>query len=222
MARIVLDIETIGVEFNLLDLKSQEYLLRSAQNKEEKEEIKRKTALSPFTGEVVAIGLLNPDTDKGAIFFQTANEKVEPLTEKGISFEPGNEKEILEKFWEKIKAYNQVITFNGRGFDLPFLMIRSAFHKIRPSRNLLGYRYEFQNHCDLLDQLTFYGQSRRYNLDFYTRSFGFRSPKENGDGSKVGNLYQEKKFLEIARYCLRDLVATKELFEIWDKYLRFS
>ena len=34
--------------------------------------------------------------------------------------------------------------------------------------------------CDLLDQLTFYGASRRFSLDFYCRAFGIPSPKAGG------------------------------------------
>ena len=101
-------------------------------------------------------------------------------------------------------------------------MVRSVLNKIRPSRNLLGYRFNYQEHCDLLDQLTFYGATRKFNLDFYAKTFGIKSSKDEGiDGSMVGDLYKQKKYLEIARYCVRDLKTTKELYEYWEKYLKF-
>jgi len=77
-------------------------------------------------------------------------------------------------------------------------------------------------HCDLLEQLTFYGATRRYNLDFYAKFFGIVSSKDEGiTGDMVGELYQAGKYLEIARYCARDLATTAELYAHWDKYLRF-
>ena len=86
----------------------------------------------------------------------------------------------------------------------------------------MGYRYDYKEHCDLLEQMTFYGAVRKYNLDFYAKSYGIKSSKDGGiDGSMVGDFYKKGKYLDIARYCVRDLVTTKELYDIWDKYVRF-
>jgi DNA polymerase elongation subunit (family B) len=222
MNKIVVDIETIGVDFGTLDEKSQEYLLKFAQNEEEKEKIKNSLALYPLTGEIVAIGMLNPDTNQGSVFFQNNGGDKENFKEDNIFFETGSENEILEKFWEAVRNYNQVVTFNGRGFDAPYLYLRSAILKTVPSKNIMAYRYDYKTHCDLLDQLTFYGATRRFSLHFYAKAFGIKSPKEDGiDGLEIGKLYEQGKFKEIARYCVGDLTATKELYEYWDKYLRF-
>ena len=221
MSKIVVDIETIGYDFEAFELKTQEYLLKYAQTDEEREDVKKKTGLYPLTGEVITIGMLNPETQKGLILFQSGGDKLESFEENGIRFEQGNEKEILEKFWQKIGNYQQTITFNGRSFDIPFLMLRSAKHGIRPTKNLIGRRYDFREHCDLLEQLTFYGLTRRFSLDFYAKYFGIKSSKDSGiDGSLVGELYRKGAYLEIARYCLADLVTTSEVYEYWNKYLK--
>ena len=221
MNRVVIDIETVGAAFESLDEKSQEYLLKFAESSEEREKIKERLALYPLTGEIVAVGMLNPDTGKGMVYYQNGG-KEDGFEEGSIFFESGSEGQILEKFWETLKSYGQVITFNGRGFDAPYLHLRSAINKISPSRNLMPYRYDAKLHCDLLDQLTFYGAIRRFNLHFYAKAFNIKSPKEDGvDGLEIGNLYRGGKFKEIARYCVGDLIATKELYEYWDKYLRF-
>lgn len=222
MSNVVVDIETVGFDFNSFSQKDQKYLLKNCQNEEEKEKIKNDLALSSLTGKIVSVAMLNPETRRGMVFFQDENSQTEKFEEGGILYEAGNEKEILEKFWELVKTYDRVITFNGRSFDIPFLMIRSVINKVRVGKNLLGYRYEHKIHCDLLDQLTFYGVTRKYSLDFYTKQFGIKSPKEEGlDGSMVGDLYKKNKYIEIARYCARDVFATGELFGYWDKYLRF-
>lgn len=222
MPKIVVDIETVGVDFEALDEKGREYLLKYSETEDKKENTKKRLGLYPLTGEVVAIGMLNPETMKGTVLFQDKKTGTEKLEEGGIIYETGTEKEILEKFWEIVATYDQVITFNGRGFDAPYLMLRSALSKVRVTKNLLGYRYDYKEHCDLMEQLTFYGAVRKYNLDFYAKAFSIKSSKDEGiDGSMVGDLYKDGKYLDIARYCFRDLVTTKELYEYWDKYLRF-
>jgi DNA polymerase elongation subunit (family B) len=222
MSKVVVDIETIGADFESFDGKTQEYLLKFSESEADSERIKKTLALYPLTGEVVTIGMLNPETQKGVVLFQNGNSAKEEFEEKGLLYQSGTEKEILQKFWDMLKTYGQVITFNGRGFDAPYLLMRSAVNRVSPTKNLMGYRYDAKEHCDLLDQLTFYGAVRKYNLDFYAKAFGIKSSKEEGvDGSMVGEMYKTGKYLEIARYCARDLWTTKELFEIWDKYLRF-
>lgn len=70
-------------------------------------------------------------------------------------------------------------------------------------------------------QLTFYGVSgrdgaaRRFNLDFYCKSFGIDSPKSHGvTGMDVNTLLAEGRHPEIAEYCLRDVRATVWLCQI--------
>ncbi len=70
MSRIVFDIETIGADFDALDLSQQEYLLKYAETEEDAEAVKESLGLYPLTGEIVTIGLMNPDTLKGVLYFQ--------------------------------------------------------------------------------------------------------------------------------------------------------
>ena len=127
---------------------------------------------------------------------------------------------MLEQFWLDIGHYDQFVTFNGRAFDCPFLMLRSAILQVQPTRNLMPYRYDASVHCDLLEQFTFYGALRKFNLDFYCKSFGVESPKIHGvTGLDMKQLTEEKRFREIAEYNLRDLQATAELFRRWEKFL---
>jgi len=113
-----------------------------------------------------------------------------------------------------------VVTFNGRNFDVPFLMIRSAFNKIKPTKNLITNRFDSSVHIDLLDQLTFYGLIRKFNLDFYCHSFGIESPKSKGiSGMDVKVLYEAGRIKDIAIYCGEDIYATFQLYKIWDEYI---
>jgi len=222
--KLIVDIETIGCDFDAMDEMSKEYILKYADTEEEIQEAKEGLSFSPLTGEIVAIGMLNPDTDKGAVYYQSPEIKQEALEEEGIEYTAGTEAEILEKFWETVKHYRTIITFNGRGFDAPYLLIRSAVHKIPPTKDLMPYRYSADSHIDLLDHLTFYGSVRRkFSLHMWCRAFGIKSPKEEGvTGHEVADLFKQQEHLKIAKYCVGDLYATKELFEYWDKYIRMG
>ena len=129
------------------------------------------------------------------------------------------EKEILESFWRVAKAVDQFVTFNGRNFDVPFIMMRSAMVGVKVTKNLMGYRYG-DEHIDLLEQFTFYGSTRKFNLDFYCQSFGIESPKSKDiSGMEVKNLFEAGRIKDIAVYCSKDIYATYQLYKIWEKYL---
>jgi predicted PolB exonuclease-like 3'-5' exonuclease len=87
----------------------------------------------------------------------------------------------------------------------------------------MPYRYNAHEHCDLMDQLAYYGAFRRFSLDFYCKGFGIKSPKEEGiTGLDMGPLYREGQYREIAEYCLRDVRATSTLFHRWQILLSFE
>ncbi len=220
LTRVVFDIETIALPFESFDEVQQEYLVKNAKSDEERQSEIEKLALYPLTAQVLAIGMLNPDTSAGKVFYQ-ANEQEEFLSEDGkIEFISGDENEILTRFWETIAKYDQFITFNGRSFDCPFIMLRSAITGVQPTRNLNPYRYDAKIHCDLLEQLTFYNATRKFNLDFYCKAFGIKSPKSEGfSGADMGTLFQEGRNREIALYCAGDVQATAQLFHRWNEFL---
>lgn len=257
MPQLIIDIETIGEDFDGMDKISQHMLTRWIEktSKSEKElhaallDVKNSLGFSPLTGQIVAIGVLDATSEKGAVYFQAPKSSSDggrvkrsetsdssevdtgspkETEENGIKFKTCTEKEMLEKFWELCKRYNEFITFNGRCFDIPFLMIRSAINKVKPSKNLLSNRYLNSqkydaSHIDLFDQLTFYGAFRPkgFSLHMFARAFGIESPKAQGvDGDDVSRLFKEKKFLEIAKYNAEDIKATKKLYEYWETFLK--
>lgn len=237
---LVFDIETAPLPFETLSESQQEYILRHAETDEEKEKKKFEMALSPLTSQVVCIGLqlmeLKPEgwelINRAA--FAVDNEAGEEKRKEDLSTgDPCNfstEVKLLEDFWNILKKYNkcQLVSFNGRNFDAPYLMLRSAIHRMKPSRNLMsGTKFNYNMHVDLIDELCFYvpsnyGATKRFNFDFYTRAFGITSPKAEGvDGSMVGQYFSDGRIKEIAEYCMRDITATWELFLVWYNYLKF-
>ena len=232
MPKLIFDIETIGEDFDSLDKATQDvlthWLKKESKSDEEYqarlEDIKQGLGFSPLTGEIVAIGVLDYEKNQGAVLYQARGEKIRDFEENNIKFKQMSEKEMLKNFWLGAKEYQEFISFNGRVFDAPFLMIRSAIFKIKPSVNLMPYRYsQDTNHIDLLDQLTFFGATyKKGGLHLWCRAFNIESPKTKGiTGDDVSLLFKQKKYLDIARYNVRDLRATKELYDYWQKYLKF-
>lgn len=234
MSKIVFDIETAGEEFAKMD-EATKYSLTKRIWKEAKTEeeyngllkdVESGFALSPLTGEIVAIGALDADTMKGTVYFQAPETNIAESEENGIKLKPASERDMLAQFWELAKGAGEFIGFNSRGFDAPFIIARSAINGIRPSLDLMSDRYgRFGiKHTDLYDQLSFYGASRFFGsgLHMWCRALGIKSPKDDGvKGDDVSALFREGKYLDIARYNMRDIIATKELYDKWSSYMRF-
>lgn len=231
MATLVFDIETVGESWESLDVTTQEMLsrwvARTAKNEEEREvemkDLREGLGFSPLTGHVVAIGLYDFDRKQGVVYYES-NEEAESQIGEYI-LKPRTEKEMLEDFWEGARSYDTFVTFNGRGFDVPFLNLRSAIFGIRPTHDLMDGRYLYQQkrarHVDLQDQMTFYGaMMRRPSLHLFCRAFGIESPKGGGvSGDDVAKLFHAKKFRDIARYNAHDVIATTALYQKWLSYL---
>lgn len=233
MATLVFDIETNAMPLEAFDEAQQEYLLRDAQRLPEgperetrAAELTRQMSLYPLTAQVLCIAMVNADSGRGQVLFLA--EDYEPDDEAEVKFVPfAEESELLHDFWELAKRYDHVVTFNGRGFDVPFLYLRSALLGVPISRkDWLGYRFQTEPHCDLAEQLTFYnvsgrdGAARKFNLDFYCKAFGIPSPKAAGvSGNDVAALVSDGRFRDIAEYCLRDVRATVELHRLWKERL---
>lgn len=228
--QIVFDIETCAVPFDSLSESQQEYILRAAEKEkdenvrnEKTDEAIRMLSLYPFTAKVVAIGIYDVQHEKSYVYYETNEPEEWESENRPAKFKGASESEIIESFWRIIDAVDQVITFNGRNFDLPFMMLRSAMLKIKPAKNFLGYRYDITKHIDLLEQLSFFGVFKKFNLDFYCNAFGITSPKSKGvSGMDVKNLYEAGRIKDIALYCSDDIAATYQLFKIWEEYLHLK
>ena len=220
MARgpLAFDIETVGVDWESLHPEVQEILLKRARTDEERAEVPERLGLHPGTGRIVAIGLWRPGDDRGGVLVEGPSAGWRPFdagtgtSGKAMIFR-GSEREILEEFWRFVGANaSTLITYNGRGFDGPYIHIRSAMLGVAPTRNLVPYRYSFRDHCDLAEVLTFYRARPMDSLAFWCHQFGIASPKEEMDGGDVAEMYALGELDTIARYCLRDARATAELY----------
>ena len=217
---IVFDIEVAGFKWEEVDESTRGYLLEREKDPARRDAVPERLALYPGLGKVIAIGLWLVEADRGLILLEGPEAEEQPWEKVPHSkIYRGSEAQILQRFWEIVGPQegggplSRLVTFNGRGYDGPVLMVRSAQLEVAPSRQLVPYRYDLSDHCDLFDVLTFQGATRdRYSLDYWCRRFDVESPKGSIDGSQVGRAYRDGRIEDIGEYCLRDVRATGELY----------
>jgi predicted PolB exonuclease-like 3'-5' exonuclease len=133
----------------------------------------------------------------------------------GVIGEGKSEKAMLEAFSAFVHRYQpDLITYNGRGFDLPVLALRALRHGVAMSWYYQGrvrHRYSEEGHLDLCDMLSDHGAARSLSLDAVARLIGLPG-KVGVDGSQVEGLYQAGKLDAIKSYCLADVAQTGLLF----------
>ncbi len=225
MKKLVIDIETVGTPWEEHDPYVREYLIKG-MNEAEAEEEKRRGALSPFIGRIVAIGVVNAETGRSCAMYEVPGQTQVITREERQSH--ADLRDARSRSSRSSGSYldkdDRFISFNGRQFDGPFLMIRSAIHGIVPKRDLVGNRYRFHPNCDLREVLNFNGtlnpRQIRFNLDLACKTFGIVSSKTEGmDGRAVETLYRAGRHEDIAVYCLEDVRATCELYLKLEKTL---
>jgi len=218
MKKLVIDIETVGIPWEEHDPYVREYLIRGL-NEGDAEAARSAGGLSPFRGRIIAIGVINIEDGRSCALYEVPGQTDLRIEKDGSrTYISGSEKQILQKFWDFFENDSRFITFNGRQFDGPFLMIRSAVNGVVPRRDLVGYRYGFHPNCDLREALNFFGtvnaRQFKFNLDLACKTFGVETSKGEGlDGRSVEAWYRAGRHREIAEYCLDDVRATRELYE---------
>lgn len=131
------------------------------------------------------------------------------------------ERELLEAFSRTmIKREADLVTWNGRQFDVPVLMLRSLrygiacpwYYQNREARK----RYTEDGHCDLADQLSDNGATwPPLALDGVARMAGLPGKYGDIDGAGVEAAFAAGRHYDIGSYCLADAVQTAFLFLRW-------
>ncbi len=158
-----------------------------------------KFALSPTTGEVILIGLLDGNGKEIQIGLDGSTEKV-----------------ILEDGWRAInnllKAGYRMVSYNGKAFDLPFLFIRGLINGIASTPtiaiNTLTHPYNNHQHYDCFNVL---GEG---SLEQWNYLFGYGENYENINGAMIGEMFEKKEFAEIRAKNIGDLRKTGRLYEL--------
>lgn len=138
-----------------------------------------------------------------------------------------DERAILSDFLRFINSKEpRLVSFNGRGFDLPTIMLRAMKYNLSAfgyfeSENASKTKNKWENyrarysekwHTDLLECLGNFGSVRNLNLDNVCKMLGIVG-KYEVSGGDVYSLYYDKKDIEkIDFYCQSDVLNTYWLY----------
>jgi len=138
-----------------------------------------------------------------------------------------NEAAAIQRFFAGIdKHVPQIVSWNGRGFDLPVLVSRGLIHGVSAAcfwdngNDNKDFRYSnylnrfHERHVDLMDVLSLYG-GRGSPLDDLARLAGFPG-KLGMKGNEVWDSFRRGEIAAIRSYCEADCANTYLL------YLRFQ
>jgi len=133
----------------------------------------------------------------------------------------------IQRFFDGINKYvPQLVSWNGRGFDLPVLVARGLIHGVAAAcfwdtgKDNQDFRFNnyinrfHDRHLDLMDMISIYG-ARGAPLDEMARLAGLPGKLGVG-GAQVWQSYREGRIAEIRDYCETDVANTYLL------YLRFQ
>lgn len=148
----------------------------------------------------------------GALWLNAAYEPIK----LGIVGEGKQEAEVLHDFVRFVEERRpELVTYNGRGFDLPVILARCLRHGVTfrhyyQSRDV-RYRFSAHGHLDLMDFMCDHGASRAVPLDTLAKLVGLPG-KVGVDGKDVGPLVHAGRVDEVYAYCLCDVVQTAGVF----------
>ena len=127
-----------------------------------------------------------------------------------------DEKQLLQGFFQYFERLKpRLVSFNGRGFDLPVLRYRAMVHGIAApwfygagdKWNSYQSRYSLDWHCDLMEALSDYGASARVKLNEVCAALGLPG-KFGVDGAQVASMIDAGEVQAVRDYCETDVLNT--------------
>jgi len=212
-SQVVIDIETIP-NIDVIDLlpepqpdsRLKDPIKVAADIEKKKEKATGGMSLDPNFGRVCVIGYA--DRRNGEI--TSRDHWLAEATDAA-------EQELLSAFWESVREYQKVITFNGAGFDIPFLLRRSWLLDVKPSRVFEVVLWKCAtgeaNHIDLRLVLSNGNAKAKGTMDLFGKLKLGKGKMDGMDGSQVWPAWQEGRIEEVRAYCREDCVRTLELLE---------
>lgn len=142
------------------------------------------------------------------------------------SIDGEDEETLIKEFFAFINKFNpKLVSFNGRGFDIPMLLIRAMKYNLtipayfESDNHQLGKnkwenyraRYSEMFHIDLLEQFNSFGAVRGLTLDLLSQASGIPG-KFDLHGDQVLELYYNNEKQKIEEYCESDVLNTYLLY----------
>jgi predicted PolB exonuclease-like 3'-5' exonuclease len=121
---------------------------------------------------------------------------------------------FLRRTWQRV-AGRTLVSFHGRGFDVPVLELRSLKLGVPAARwPGPGREPAAEDHLDLVELLSHGRAAPVAPLDLYAKLVGLPG-KDAVAGADVQSLYAQGALDRIAAYCMTDVIQTWLLFLRW-------
>ncbi len=159
-----------------------------------------KMALSPYEGRIACIGYC---FENGVKDCHIADEAT-----------------LLKRFFLEI-SNKKLITFNGIGFDIPFIYKRAMILGIKPSvpYSFLIKKYDNPFHLDLMLLEANHSRTDAKSLDYLCKLILGKSKKEF-DFKEIPELLKtEEGQIKLADYCKHDVELTYELYKKMEGFI---
>lgn len=158
----------------------------------------RNAALDPLTGRVLCIGIAIDDEQPYII-------DGGPKDDEAL---------LLTRFWDLLcepEGAPNIIGFNVKQFDMPFLVRRSWKHRVQPPLWLRQGRYWCNSLVDLREVWQL-GDSRSHgSLSSICRHLGLG--EKAGSGADFGTLWRTDN-VAAREYCLQDIRLTRDMAHV--------
>lgn len=134
-----------------------------------------------------------------------------------------DERRLLQAWWKHFgRRQARIVTWNGKGFDLPVLRLRSMMYGIAADPwftrgtkwESYTQRYASDWHCDLMEQLADYGASARLAMQDVALAMGLPG-KIGGHGSEVAPMVARGDLDRVRAYCEADCLNLFALYARW-------
>lgn len=131
----------------------------------------------------------------------------------------GEEITLLKEFKKLLNSYfsrpqHLLCAHNGKEFDFPYIARRMLIHQIElPHKlDLFGKKPWEVPYLDTLELWKFGDYKHYTSLKLLTYILHISSPKDDIDGSEVGQVYyQENNIDRIVTYCEKDVIAVAQI-----------
>jgi predicted PolB exonuclease-like 3'-5' exonuclease len=157
------------------------------------------TGLELYLDRVIAIGLLNVESNKKVIFIGE------------------DEKEILSNFLEKLQENDTLIGYNIKNFDLPFIFSRAVVNKLHINKLKRIKIIDLSEILHFEPYRTFGTTPKNlkfFRLDDFARIFGIQNGKYELNGMLMKEFFYRKEWNKIIEHLEDDLEKTFRIYQI--------
>ena len=169
------------------------------------EKYRGELALSPLTGKIICINaIVAEDIDLPFDVLKPISKfsQIIDINESTLT-----EEQLLKNFNDFIKTVGSplYLTYNGKKFDFPYIMIRASKYNINISLPIELYKTE--RHIDLLNN--FFGQGSLKEWGYF---YGI-TDIDGSDGSEIAEMFEKGDYQSIQNKCYNDCLVTLNIYK---------